>query len=157
MFGSVRRGMISLVLNFVPAAMAMAMAMGMWEYVVGEVGVAAAVVTSMVFGIIVDDTIHFMTKYVGARRRGLSPSESVQYTFLSVGKALLATTVVFGLGFMVFGASGMWNDPALGLLAGMTVLVALLPDFLFFPPLMLSLDGIRKTGPENEITRDESN
>ena len=143
-FRSVRLGLISLVPNFVPAAMAM----GLWGYAVGEVGVAASVVTAIAFGIIVDDTIHFMTKYVGARKNGLLPSESVQTAFRSVGKALVVTTVVFGLGFMVFGASGMTTNQALGLLVGMTVIIALLADFLFLPPLLMALDGTRETSRE---------
>ena len=143
-FRSVRLGVISLIPNFVPAAMAM----GLWGYAVGEVGVAASVVTAIAFGIIVDDTIHFMTKYVGARQRGQLPSESVQFAFRSVGKALCVTTVVFGLGFMVFGASGMATNQALGLLVGMTVIIALLADFLFLPPLLMALDGTRETAQE---------
>ena len=140
-FRSVRLGLISLIPNFVPAAMAM----GLWGYVVEEVGVAASVVTAIAFGIIVDDTIHFMTKYVGARKRGLLPSESVQSTFRSVGKALTATTVVFALGFLVFGASGLVTNQALGLLVGITVVVALLADFLFLPPLLMALDATKET------------
>ena len=140
-FRSLRLGLISLIPNFVPAAMAL----GLWGYAVGEVGNAAAVVTAIAFGIIVDDTIHFMTKYVAARKNGLLPSESVQSTFGSVGKALLATTVVFALGFLVFGASGMITNQALGLLVGMTVIIALLADYLFLPPLLMALDGTRET------------
>ena len=143
-FRSVRLGLISLVPNFAPAAMAM----GLWGYVVGEVGVAASVVTAIAFGIIVDDTIHFMTKYVSARKSGKLPSESVQSAFHYVGKALLATTVVFALGFMVFGASGMATNQALGLLVGITVIVALVADFLFLPPLLMVLDGTRETTEE---------
>ena len=143
-FRSVRLGLISLVPNFVPAAMAM----GLWGYAVGEVGVAASVVTAIAFGIIVDDTIHFMTKYVGARNSGLLPSESVQSAFRSVGKALFVTTVVFALGFLVFGASGMSTNQALGLLVGMTVIVALLADFLFLPPLLMAFDRTRETGDQ---------
>ena len=143
-FRSVRLGLISLIPNFVPAAMAM----GLWGYVVGEVGVAASVVTAIAFGIIVDDTIHFMTKYVGARKSGRLPSESVQSAFRSVGRALLATTVVFALGFMVFGASGMSTNQSLGLLVGITVIVALVADFLFLPPLLMVLDGTRETSKE---------
>ena len=143
-FRSVRLGLISLVPNFAPAAMAM----GLWGYVVGEVGVAASVVTAIAFGIIVDDTIHFMTKYVSARKSGKRPSESVQSAFHFVGKALLATTVVFALGFMVFGASGMATNQALGLLVGITVVVALVADFLFLPPLLMALDGTRETTEE---------
>ncbi len=143
-FKSVRLGAISLIPNFVPAAMAM----GLWGYAVGEVGVAAAVVTAIAFGIIVDDTIHFMTKYVAARQDGLLPSESVQSAFSSVGKALLATTMVFGLSFLVFGASGLITNQALGLLVGMTVVIALLADFLFLPPLLMALDGTRETSAQ---------
>ena len=143
-FRSVRLGLISLVPNFAPAAMAM----GLWGYVVGEVGVAASVVTAIAFGIIVDDTIHFMTKYVSARKSGKLPSESVQSAFHFVGKALVATTVVFALGFMVFGASGMATNQALGLLVGITVIVALVADFLFLPPLLMALDGTRETTEE---------
>ncbi len=140
-FRSVRLGLISLVPNFAPAAMAM----GLWGYLVGEVGVAASVVTAIAFGIIVDDTIHFMTKYVGARKRGLLPSESVQSAFGAVGKALTATTVVFALGFMVFAASGLVTNQALGLLVGITVIIALLADFLFLPPLLMALDATKET------------
>ena len=143
-FRSVRLGLISLVPNFAPAAMAM----GLWGYVVGEVGVAASVVTAIAFGIIVDDTIHFMTKYASARKSGKLPSESVQSAFHFVGKALVATTVVFALGFMVFGASGMATNQALGLLVGITVIVALVADFLFLPPLLMALDGTRETTEE---------
>ena len=141
-FRSLRFGLISLIPNFVPAAMAM----GLWGYVVGEVGVAASVVTAIAFGIIVDDTIHFMTKYLRARKEGLLPSESVQRTFGSVGKALVTTTVVFTLGFLVFSASGMAGNQVLGILVGMTVIMALVADFLFLPPLLMALDGDREAG-----------
>ncbi len=143
-FRSVRLGLVSLIPNFIPAAMAM----GLWGYAVGEVGVAASVVTAIAFGIIVDDTIHFMTKYVAARESGLLPSESVQSAFRSVGRALLATTVVFALGFVVFGASGMSTNQAFGLLVGITVIVALLADFLFLPPLLMLLDGTKETSEQ---------
>ena len=135
-FRSVRLGLISLIPNFVPAAMAI----GLWGYAVGAVGNAAAVVTAIAFGIVVDDTIHFMTKYIRARKSGLEPAESVQSAFRTVGKALVATTVVFALGFVVFGASGMATNQALGLLVGITVIIALLADFLFLPPLLMFLE-----------------
>ncbi len=152
-FRSVRFGLISLIPNFVPAAMAM----GLWGYAVGQVGVSASVVTAIAFGIIVDDTIHFMTKYLRGRKNGQSPEESVQSAFGTVGKALLATTVVFALGFMVFGASGMANNQALGLLAGTTVIIALLADFLFLPPLLMILDRRKGTSGATKVASEESN
>ncbi|MCY4286629.1 MAG: MMPL family transporter, partial [Thiotrichales bacterium] len=72
-FRSVRLGLVSLLPNFVPAAMAF----GVWGYLVGEVGFAGSIVTAIAFGIVVDDTIHFMTRYLKARREGRSASEAV--------------------------------------------------------------------------------
>ena len=135
-FRSLRLGLISLIPNFVPAAMAI----GLWGYAVGVVGNAAAVVTAIAFGIIVDDTIHFMSKYIAGRKNGMPPAEAVQSAFRTVGKALVTTTAVFALGFLVFGASGLVTNQALGMLVGITVLIALLADFLFLPPLLIVLE-----------------
>ena len=135
-FKSVRIGIISLIPNFIPPAMAM----GLWGYMVGDVGVSASVVTAIAFGIVVDDTIHFMTKYVGARRGGRSSAEAVQTAFSTVGRALLSTTAVFALGLLIFATSGMTNNQDLGYLVCITVVFALLADFLFLPPLLMYLD-----------------
>ena len=143
-FRSIRLGLLSLIPNFIPAAMAL----GLWGYFVGEVGVPAAVVTAIAFGIIVDDTIHFMTKYTDSRKAGKLPSESVQIAFRSVGRALFTTTIVFGLGFMVFGASAVVANQVLGLLVGITVTIALLADFFFLPPLLMLLDETKETSEE---------
>ena len=64
------------------------------------------------------------------------------------GQGVVCDTVVFGLGFMVFGASVMATNQALGLLVGMAVIITLLADFPFLPPLLMVLDGTRKTGQE---------
>jgi len=143
-FRNIRLGLISLIPNFIPAAMSL----GLWGHLVGEVGVPAAVVTAIAFGIIVDDTIHFIIKYTNSRKAGKLPSESIQITFRSVGRALFTTTLVFGLGFMVFAASGVVANQVLGLLVGITVIIALLADFLFLPPLLMLLDETKETSEQ---------
>lgn len=139
-FKSLRFGLLSLIPNFIPATMAM----GLWGYMVGTISVAASIVTAIAFGIIVDDTIHLMTKYLRARSDGKSPSDAVVPVFQLVGRPLLTTTVIFALGFLVFGASGLSTNQTLGVLVGITVIIALLADFLLFPPLLVALD---KTNP----------
>ena len=119
--------------------------MAVWGYAVGTVSVAASIVTAIAFGIVVDDTIHLMTKYLRARAEGKSPAESILPTFRLVGRPLLTTTLIFALGFLVFGASGLVANQTLGLLVGLTVVIALVADFLLFPPLLLALDR-RRTG-----------
>ena len=133
---SVRMGIVSLVPNFLPAAMSF----GLWGYVAGRVGMAASVVTVVAFGIIVDDTIHFLSKYLKARREGLPAPEAVRSTFRTVGHALATTTAVLGAGFLVFAASGFEVSWALGILVSMTIVIALLADFLLLPPLLMAID-----------------
>ena len=136
-FKSVRFGLISLVPNFLPALLTF----GLWGHLVGQLGVVSSVVLAVTFGIVVDDTIYFMSEYLKARREeGLPPFESVRYTFRTVGHALWTTTVVLSAGFMVFTASGFELSWVLGLLVTITIIFALVGDFLLLPILLISID-----------------
>ena len=135
-FKNLRLGLISLVPNFLPAVMSF----GLWGYLVGRVGLAGSVVTAMAFGIIVDDTIHFLTRYRQARRDGLAAPEAVRSAIRTVGRALWTTTAVLSLGFLVFAFSGFELSWALGLLITITIVFALLADFLLLPPLLMAID-----------------
>ena len=135
-FRNPRLGLVSLVPNFLPAVMSF----GLWGYLVGRVGLAGSVVTAMAFGIIVDDTIHFLTRYRQARRDGLAAPEAVRSAFRTVGRALWTTTAILSLGFLVFAFSGFELSWALGLLITITIVFALLADFLLLPPLLMAID-----------------
>ena len=138
-FKSVRVGFISLVPNFLPAAMSF----GLWGYLVGQVGLAGSVMTAIAFGIVVDDTTHFLSKYLKARREGATAEESVRYTFRTAGRALWTTTLVLMAGFLVFTFSGFEVSRSLGLMVTGTIGFALLADFLLLPPLLMLLDRKR--------------
>ncbi len=135
-FKSVRVGLLSLLPNFIPAIMSF----GLWGYLVGHVGIASSVVIAVVFGIVVDDTIHFLSKYLKARREGLPAPEAVRYTFHTVGHALWTTTAVLSVGFLVFATSGFEVSWALGLLVTITIVFALVADFLLLPTLLIAID-----------------
>ena len=135
-FQSIRIGLVSLVPNFIPAIMSF----GLWGYLVGHVGIASSVVVAIVFGIIVDDTIHFLSKYLKGRREGLSAAEAVRSGFHTVGQALLTTTVVLSAGFMTFATSGFEVSWSLGLLVTMTIVLALIADFLLLPTMLIAID-----------------
>ncbi len=135
-FRSLRLGLVSLVPNFIPAATAF----GVWGYLVGEVGNAGSLVTAIAFGTVVDDTIHFMSKYLKARREGRPAPEAVRYAFRTVGRALFTTTTVLVLGFLVFALSGFVISSMLGFLVALTIGFALLFDFLLLPPLLMAVD-----------------
>ena len=135
-FKSLRLGLISLVPNFIPAAMAF----GLWGYMVGRVGLAGSIVTVVAFGIIVDDTIYFLNEYLKARREGYSADKAVRATFNIVGPALCITTAALATGFLVFAFSGYEGSQVMGLMVAITFIFALLVDFLLLPPLLLALD-----------------
>ena len=95
---SVKIGLLSLVPNLVPAALAF----GLWGMTVGQIGLALSIVTGMTLGIVVDDTVHFLSKYLRARReKGLSSQDAVRYAFNTVGLALVVTSLVLIAGFFV--------------------------------------------------------
>ncbi len=140
-FRSISLGMLSLVPNFLPAIMAM----GVWGYAVGTVSVAASIVTAIAFGIIVDDTIHLLSNYLRSRNQGKPPAEAIIPAFRRVARPLAITTLIFALGFLVFGLSGLSTNQTLGVLVGITIVIALVADFLLFPPLLVLFD--RRAGP----------
>lgn len=133
-FKSVRIGLISLLPNLLPAIAAF----GVWGLLVGEVGVSLSIVMSMTLGIVVDDTIHFLSKYLRARReKNLSAVDALRYAYSTVGTALWVTTIVLMAGFSVLALSAFRMNAGMGLLTAITIGLALALDFLFLGPLIL--------------------
>ncbi|MCY4613719.1 MAG: MMPL family transporter [Nitrospira sp.] len=136
-FRSLRIGLVSLVPNFVPGIMGF----GIWGLTVGEVGLALSVVMAMTIGIVVDDTVHFLSKYLRARREhGSTPEEAVRYAFRTVGGALFTTTAVLVSGFLIFCLSEFLLTRDTGLLTSLIIGLALIADFLLLPPLLMAVD-----------------
>jgi predicted RND superfamily exporter protein len=134
---SVKFGLVSLVPNLVPPIMAF----GIWAVTVGEVGISASVVTATCLGIIVDDTVHFLSKYLRARREeGLGPEDAVRYAYSTVGSALWITSAVLICGFCVLIFSPMRFMSTMGKLNAIAIFFALGADFLLLPPLLMALD-----------------
>jgi predicted RND superfamily exporter protein len=134
---SLRIGLISIIPNLVPAGMAF----GLWGMLVGQVGLALSVVAGMTLGIVVDDTVHFLSKYLRARREeNLSPPDAVRYAFHTVGTALVTTSVVLIAGFLVLTGSPFELNSGMGLLTAITIALALVADFLLLPTLLMKLD-----------------
>ena len=135
--GSWRYGLLSLIPNLIPAGMAF----GVWAIIDGEIGMALSVVTAMTLGIVVDDTIHFLSKYRRARvEQGLSAEDSVRYAFSTVGVALLVTSTALVAGFLVLATSSFKLNSGMGLLTAIVIAIALVVDFLLLPPLLIWWD-----------------
>lgn len=150
---SVKFGLISLLPNLMPASIAF----GIWGLAVGEVGLGLSVVMGVTLGIIVDDTVHFLSKYIRARReKNLSSEDAVRYSFASVGKALWVTTMVLVAGFLVMATSSFKVNADMGLLTAVTILIALIVDFFFLPPLLMLLKSRKDKEREQVAISDSS-
>ena len=143
---SVKMGLISLAPNLLPAAMAF----GIWAIFVGQIGLASAVVVATSLGIIVDATVHFLSKYVRARReQSASAEDAIRYAFSTVGTALWVTSSILIVGFGVLAFSGFKLNGDMGLLTAIAIAAALVVDFLLLPALLLIVEGKRiSDGPQ---------
>ncbi len=141
---SLKLGLISFIPNLLPAIVAF----GAWALLSGLVNIGLSIVIGMTLGIVVDDSIHFLSKYRRARReQGLSSEDAVRYSFSSVGRALVATSIILVVGFLIMSTSAFGMNADMGSMTAITITLALLIDFFLLPPLLLLLDGGDETAP----------
>ena len=139
-FKSVKLGLLSLVPNIIPVVAAY----GFWGLTIGKIDLALSIVGAMCLGLVVDDTIHFLAKYRYARLfMRVSTKDSVLYAFKTVGLAMLITSLILGIGFSTLAISHFnptWN---MGVLLAITIIFAVVLDFLLLPGLLLMFDKDR--------------
>lgn len=131
-------GLLSIIPNVTPVIVGF----GFWYLFSGLINTGMIVVFGMTLGIIVDDTVHFLSKYLRGRRElGLNAKDAVVYSFSSVGKALLITTVVLVAGFLVLSQSAFLLNSTMAQIAVIVMIAALLIDFFLLPALLIMVDG----------------
>lgn len=134
---SVKYGLISLLPNVTPIAVAF----GVWYIFNGQINMALTVVLGMTLGIVVDDTIHLLAKYIRARKElDKTPEEAVKFAFNTVGRAVIVTTVVLITGFSVLMQSSFGFNSDMGKLTAITIGLALILDMIMLPALLLTID-----------------
>ena len=134
---SFKFGLLSLLPNAFPASISF----GLWGMFVGQVNLAVAAVFSITLGIVVDNTVHFFSKYLRARQElGQSTEDAIRYAFTTVGAALAVTTVALAVGFLILAQSTFDVNASMGMMTAMTIIIALLFDLLFLPGLLMRFD-----------------
>ena len=142
---SVPLGLLSLIPNGLPILATF----GAWALLVGTVGFSVSAIASISLGIIVDDTVHFLTKFVRARReRNLSCEDSIRYAFHNVGLAIVVNTVILTLGFLVLTTASFKIVVDMGLMTALAIIFALVLDFLFLPTLLMVFSKIFERSPK---------
>ena len=136
-FRSLRYGMLTSVTNLLPIGVAF----GIWAIVSGEISMLVGIGMGTTLGIIVDFTVHFLSKYLHARRqKNLSAEEAVEYAFETVGFALIITSFSLILGFLVLLQAFFIPIHGFVLFSSIAFLSALIIDLLLFPALLITWD-----------------
>ncbi|MFH1491078.1 MAG: efflux RND transporter permease subunit, partial [Pseudomonadota bacterium] len=132
LIGSVRIGLISMIPNLLPVVLTLGligwfgMLFDMFTMLIGSIAI----------GLAVDDTVHFMHNFRRYVYETGDVSSSVERTLRTSGRAMLVTSIVLSIGFFIYMFASMRNFYYFGLLTGITIITALLADFLLAPALM---------------------
>jgi len=134
---NVKLGLISMIPNLLPIIAIMGL-MGMARI---PLDMTTLMIGSIALGLVVDDTVHFMynfRRYYEIRRDAY---HAIRETLLGTGRALLITTLVLSCGFFSDMFATLTHIQRFGFFTGLTILVALLADFVVAPALMIVLTG----------------
>lgn len=132
LFRDVKMLIVSLIPNIFPLLLAGALL----GFLGIELEAGVSIVFAVIFGIAVDDTIHFLSKFKLARDKGMTIDESLHITFLETGKAIVLTTLILFFGFLIMLFSVHPPSVTVGLLISLTLFTALVADLMLIPILI---------------------
>lgn len=127
-----RLTLISVLPNLLPLLIVGAL-MGLMHV---DLNLSTAIIFSLAFGIAVDDSIHFISRYILEKRKGRQNIYAIKRAFLSTGKSIILTSIVLFSGFAIFLNSGFSATYYIGFFVCTTLIAALLADLLLLPVLL---------------------
>ena len=130
---SLRLGLISIVPNIIPFILAYGV-LSLFTHILTFSHTVAVIIS---IGLVVDATIHFMTKFKSANNKGLTDNESIKYCFKYVGYPIIIASVCLFSGFLFLLQSDFMTNYILGGMCALIILIALLIDLLILPALLL--------------------
>lgn len=139
LIGRVRIGLVSMISNIFPVIVILGI-MGWFGIPLDFFNI---MLSSIIVGIAVDDTIHFFHNFRKYFEESNDPVQAIQNTFVTTGCALITTTIVLCCGFYIYILSDMKSLFTFGFLTGTAILLALLADFLLAPALLITLNPRR--------------
>lgn len=104
-------------------------------------GVTTAMITPIMLGIVMDDSIHLLYHYKIKKNKLLSAKQRMSHSLHYNGKALLTATISLVAGFLVIATSAVPSVVDFGLLCAITVVSALLSDLFFLSALLKKFDS----------------
>ncbi|MDC1448477.1 MMPL family transporter [Flavobacteriaceae bacterium] len=128
----IRTTLLVLIPNILPLAV---LAILMWLFKI-PLDVTTAMITPIMLGIAMDDTIHLIYKYRKYKTTFESPTKRIDQALHYSATALLATTVALVAGFLIIATSAVPSVRSFGILCAVTVSTALNTDLFYLPALL---------------------
>ncbi|MDF1878606.1 MMPL family transporter [Sulfurimonas sp. SAG-AH-194-C20] len=127
-------------LFIVPNILPIALVVGVMGWLDIDIDMGVAIAGAIIIGVAVDDTIHFMVKYIEARKRGDSLEEAMKYVMSYAGSAIIFTTIVLSLAFLVFIFSDFNPNYHFGVVTASALIIAVVVDLVALPALLMIID-----------------
>lgn len=134
------RSVSVILIGIVPNILPIFLTLGFMGWVHINLDIATVTIAAIAIGISVDDTIHFIFMYKKYRNNGISVQEAIQNTLLKVGKAIITTSVLLVVGYLVLIFASVKSVIFFGLLIVVTMISAVLCDLLLLPSLLLQFN-----------------
>ncbi|MCH8844466.1 MAG: MMPL family transporter [SAR324 cluster bacterium] len=133
LIGNFRLGMLSMIANFAPILITLGIVMGFGGI---RLDVFNLTIGAIALGLAVDDTIHFFHNFRKYYAEFGNSRDAARQTLLSTGRAMIFTTLVLVTGFWLFMFATLNNIFNFGLLTGLTLIFALVSDFVLAPAML---------------------
>ena len=135
-----------IVISLIPNIIPLIMIAGIMGYFDVALRPSTVLIFSVVFGISIDDSIHFLAKY----RQELFANNffvplAISKSIRETGASMIYTSVVLFAGFIIFSFSDFIGTTMLGVLTSTTLLIAMFANLIVLPALLMVFDdGKRK-------------
>ncbi len=144
---SLRYGLLSIAPNVFPITIVF----GLWGLIEGNLSPYVLMLLAVSIGLVVDDSVHVLSKYKTARDSGKSPGESIEDSISLAGSAITITTLWMSVGIALMGFSSTAIFQNLTSIITPIIVIALFLDLLFLPSLLTRFDSwIDRTRPSKE-------
>lgn len=130
--GNVKIGLISMIPNMLPilflstVMVIFDMPLDMFTMLIGAIAL----------GLAVDDTVHFMHNFRRYELEYNDVDKAVRLTLMGTGRAIVVTSLVLSVGFLVLLFASMSSMFNFGVLTATAIFIALLADFFLVPAIM---------------------
>ena len=146
LFRSIRLGLLAAIPNLIPIIWVY----GTMGFMAIELSSTTAMISSIVLGMVVDASIHFLHRFREEFSRRFHYLQSLHHTYRNVGQALVVSTLVLAAGFASSIFASFRPTIHFGILTSLIIFLALLCTLVILPVCLLM---VKPFGPQKLFKR----